>query len=125
MKNILFFLFFLMSYYSFSQNSFRLDYSKFATYKDGKWSAIQWGNHTFVFNSDSNSDIKWYNSSGIKTSYRRISGTSNGSVDGYTYQITKFVDSKGNEAYIQLFDNVKWLILTYPSFNNYSIQFYP
>jgi hypothetical protein len=124
MRKLLVLLFLSIQTVLNAQNSFRLDYSKFATYEDGKWTSIQRGNHTFVFNSDSNSDIKWYNSIGVKASYRRISGTSTSSIDGYTYQITKFIDSAGNEAYIQLFDNVGWLVLIYPSLD-FKIQFYP
>lgn len=45
-------------------------------------------------------------------------------VDWNTIRITKFIDNAGNEAYIQLFDSVGWLVLINPSLD-YKIQFYP
>lgn len=105
---------------TFSQNTqndeetqFRRDYKFFyvRTPDTKKWSELKEGNSTFLFNINTNSDVKVYWESGEKEVFRKVSKIEDGKTDdNIKYQSFKVLDEKGNEIYLFLYEDNRLLL---------------
>jgi hypothetical protein len=102
------------------EKQFRRDFKYFSTYDPDikKWSELKESNNTFVFNINTNSDVKLFWASGKTELLRKVSKIEEGKTDdNKKYQSITLLDEKGNEIYLTLYEDNK-LMLGYGE-NNY------
>lgn len=103
------FIFLLIPILSFSQDSFRNDYTLVSIYNSEteEWGEWQNGYNTFVFNYNDNGDVLHILDSGKKYIYRKLSDgvEKEYTENGEHYQIITALDEEGIRFRLQLFDN--------------------
>ncbi len=105
---------------SFSQtnqsdnNQFRRDYKFVSVYTPDtkKWSELKESNNTFVFNFNTNSDIKLFWASGKTDVLRKVSKVEEAKTDdNEKYQSVTVLDEKGNEINLILYEEKKLMMI--------------
>lgn len=99
---------------------FRSDYKHFSIFTPDtkKWSEWKESNNTFVFNINTNSDVKVFWASGETEILRKVSKIEDGKTDDKeSYQSVTVLDQKGNEIGLIIYEE-KRLMLVYGE-NNY------
>jgi len=93
---------------------FRNDY-KFVsvrTPETKKWSELKESNNTFVFNINTNSDVKLFWASGKTEVFRKVSKKEDGKTDdGIKHQSITLLDEKGNEIYLILYEDNRLMLI--------------
>jgi hypothetical protein len=95
-------------------NQFRRDYKfiSLGNLDTNKWSELKESNNTFVFNVDSNKDIKVFWANGEKEIFRKVSEIRDGKTDDdIKYQFMTVLDEKGNEIFLFLYEDNSLLLV--------------
>jgi hypothetical protein len=95
------------------ETQFRRDFKYISIYspESKKWSELKEGNNTFVFNINTNSDIKIFWASGKTELLRKVSKIEDGKTDdGVKYQSVTVLDEKGDENYLFLYEDNRLIL---------------